>query len=455
MRESRAVEADRRHALLTAKLTALVTAGWGAAEPDAPAASAVPFPGGAGPAGGDDGLAAGRGGARPRARARAALGRSCGGRPAAPAGGGRGGPAGPPGDGVRPGTPRSGRCGAAPSPAPRPSRWARRRGWTREASAWADRLRAAGAEPVVEGGVLTGEVLGLEVARVVTDAEGSRLEVGVGKHDRHAQRIMGGDVPTARGAGGRGGRGPRAPPRRRPPPSAEPARLRTLAARARGGPARARRRRPPRARAVAHRARRPPPARPAPAAGVDDAGPAAARRVLDRDRPRPGAHRRRCPPGRRSRAASGARRPRARRPPGAPVAQRRCSSSRPRCGRCPTTGVPWRHYPENVLDRLAALEKEYDEVLARLADHEVIADPRALLEASRRHKELEPVVLAYRDYRQARDDLEAARGCSPTPPATTATSCAPRSTRPRRPSPGSRRSCACSSCPRTPTRART
>jgi peptide chain release factor 1 len=63
-----------------------------------------------------------------------------------------------------------------------------------------------------------------------------------------------------------------------------------------------------------------------------------------------------------------------------------------------------------VLDRLAALEKEYDEVLARLADHEVIADPRALLAASRRHKELEPVVLAYRDYRQARDDLEAARG---------------------------------------------
>jgi peptide chain release factor 1 len=63
-----------------------------------------------------------------------------------------------------------------------------------------------------------------------------------------------------------------------------------------------------------------------------------------------------------------------------------------------------------VLDRLAALEKEYDDVLARLADHDVIADPRALLEASRRHKELEPVVLAYRDYRQARDDLDAGRG---------------------------------------------
>jgi peptide chain release factor 1 len=62
-----------------------------------------------------------------------------------------------------------------------------------------------------------------------------------------------------------------------------------------------------------------------------------------------------------------------------------------------------------VLDRLAALEKEYDEVLARLADPEVIADPRTLLEVSRRHKELEPVVVVFRDYRQARDDLDAAR----------------------------------------------
>jgi peptide chain release factor 1 len=63
-----------------------------------------------------------------------------------------------------------------------------------------------------------------------------------------------------------------------------------------------------------------------------------------------------------------------------------------------------------VLDRLAALEQEYDAVLARLADPEVIGDPKSLLAASRRHKELEPVVLAYREYRHARDDLEAARG---------------------------------------------
>jgi peptide chain release factor 1 len=62
-----------------------------------------------------------------------------------------------------------------------------------------------------------------------------------------------------------------------------------------------------------------------------------------------------------------------------------------------------------VLDRLETLAKEYDEVLARLGDPDVIADPRARLEVSRRHKELEPVVLAYRQYRQAQDDLDAAR----------------------------------------------
>jgi peptide chain release factor 1 len=63
-----------------------------------------------------------------------------------------------------------------------------------------------------------------------------------------------------------------------------------------------------------------------------------------------------------------------------------------------------------VLDRLAALEAEHEQVLTSLADPDVIGDSRALLEASRRHKELEPIVLAYREYRRARDDLEAARG---------------------------------------------
>lgn len=55
-----------------------------------------------------------------------------------------------------------------------------------------------GAEPVVEHGVLTGEVRGLEVCRVVDDpvTGATRLEVGVGAHDREAFQMMHGDVPA-------------------------------------------------------------------------------------------------------------------------------------------------------------------------------------------------------------------------------------------------------------------
>lgn len=59
-------------------------------------------------------------------------------------------------------------------------------------------IEAGGALPVVEHGVLFGEVRGLEVCRVVDDpATGAvRLEVGVGAHDREAFAIIHGDVPA-------------------------------------------------------------------------------------------------------------------------------------------------------------------------------------------------------------------------------------------------------------------
>lgn len=56
------------------------------------------------------------------------------------------------------------------------------------AAAFIPLLERAGAEPVVEHGVLRGELLGLEVARVVDDDDGAHLEVGVGKHDREAHK---------------------------------------------------------------------------------------------------------------------------------------------------------------------------------------------------------------------------------------------------------------------------
>jgi peptide chain release factor 1 len=62
-----------------------------------------------------------------------------------------------------------------------------------------------------------------------------------------------------------------------------------------------------------------------------------------------------------------------------------------------------------VFERLAGLESEYESVLVQLSDPEVIADQRRLREVSRRHRELEPVVLAFRAYRRATEDIAAAR----------------------------------------------
>jgi hypothetical protein len=54
-----------------------------------------------------------------------------------------------------------------------------------------------GAEPVVEFGVLVGEVAGLEVCRAVRDPDRGvvRLEVGVGAADREMFQVLHGDVP--------------------------------------------------------------------------------------------------------------------------------------------------------------------------------------------------------------------------------------------------------------------
>lgn len=62
----------------------------------------------------------------------------------------------------------------------------------------AELIERGGADVVVEHGVLTGEVQGLEVCRAVRDAytDECRLEVGVGKHDREAFLLMHGGVPT-------------------------------------------------------------------------------------------------------------------------------------------------------------------------------------------------------------------------------------------------------------------
>src|SRR5437764_1538483 len=62
-----------------------------------------------------------------------------------------------------------------------------------------------------------------------------------------------------------------------------------------------------------------------------------------------------------------------------------------------------------MLERLADLEREYEAVLELLADAAVISDQCALRDVSRRHKQLEPIVRRYRDYRAALDQLSEAK----------------------------------------------
>ncbi len=62
-----------------------------------------------------------------------------------------------------------------------------------------------------------------------------------------------------------------------------------------------------------------------------------------------------------------------------------------------------------MLERLASLESEYDDVLAELSDPDVLGDQRRFVVLSKRLKELQPVVLGYRQYRATEGDLAAAR----------------------------------------------
>jgi peptide chain release factor 1 len=62
-----------------------------------------------------------------------------------------------------------------------------------------------------------------------------------------------------------------------------------------------------------------------------------------------------------------------------------------------------------VLERLGDLEREFDEVEARLADPELIADQARYQEVTRRYRELEGLVTPLRELRQRTDDLETAK----------------------------------------------
>ena len=62
-----------------------------------------------------------------------------------------------------------------------------------------------------------------------------------------------------------------------------------------------------------------------------------------------------------------------------------------------------------MLERLESLEREHDEVEARLADPSVIADQSAYTELTRRYRDLEAIVTRSRQLRALTDDLGVAR----------------------------------------------
>src|SRR5947209_1746713 len=62
-----------------------------------------------------------------------------------------------------------------------------------------------------------------------------------------------------------------------------------------------------------------------------------------------------------------------------------------------------------MIDRLAQLDEEYEDLVGRLSRPEILADQRARVDLSRRLKELEPIVNAHRRHQVALGDLAAAK----------------------------------------------
>ena len=104
-----------------------------------------------------------------------------------------------------------------------------------------------------------------------------------------------------------------------------------------------------------------------------------------------------------------------------------------------------------MFDRLRDLEREHQDLEARLGDPDVIADQSRYQEVARRYSELEPIVEAAQQLRSAhrrprggQGDAQRARRRRPRGDAR------PRSPAPRPTSSGSRRSCRCCSLPKDP-----
>ena len=62
-----------------------------------------------------------------------------------------------------------------------------------------------------------------------------------------------------------------------------------------------------------------------------------------------------------------------------------------------------------MFDRLEEVEKRYEEISQRLYDPQVIADQEEYKSLMREHKQLTPIVEAYRDYKKASENCAQAK----------------------------------------------
>ncbi len=63
---------------------------------------------------------------------------------------------------------------------------------------------------------------------------------------------------------------------------------------------------------------------------------------------------------------------------------------------------------DRLIEKLEGIETSFDEVIAQMSDHAVIADGSKYQELMIRHGELKPVVETFRRYREAESEIDEA-----------------------------------------------
>ena len=62
-----------------------------------------------------------------------------------------------------------------------------------------------------------------------------------------------------------------------------------------------------------------------------------------------------------------------------------------------------------MLEKLAEIEKRYEEITAKLYDPEIAGNPNELRKYSKEHKDLQPLVETFRTFQAANKELAEAR----------------------------------------------